>query len=73
MEIKEKKRTKKLTEREIIILKHIAAGYSDMEIAGTVKLSYGTVRKIIEDILKKADVTNRVTLVAWGFRNNYLK
>lgn len=73
MEIKEKKRIKKLTEREIIILKCISAGYSDLEIADAVHLSYGSIRKAIENIFKKADVTNRITLVTWGFRNNYLK
>lgn len=71
--IKEKKRKKELTERELLILKYICAGYSDKEISEFIDVSYNNLRRIIDVIYTKADVSNRVTLIAWGFRNNYLK
>lgn len=73
MEIKEKKKEIKLTERELLILKYIAAGYSDNEISKFLKLVNSTLRRSIDTLYRKVDVYNRVTLVAWGFRNKYLK
>ena len=73
MEIKEKKKEIKLTERELLILRYIAAGYSDAEIAQYMNLVISTLRRAIDTLYRKVDVYNRVTLVAWGFRNKYLK
>jgi DNA-binding NarL/FixJ family response regulator len=72
MDIKEKKKKVELTEREFLILKFIAAGYSDLEIAQFLKLANSTLRRSIDVLYRKTDVCCRASLVAWGFRNNYL-
>ena len=73
MEIKEKKREIKLNEKEQLILQYIAGGYSDKEIAEQMGYAYGSIRRFVFGMLAKAGVFNRVSLVAWGFRNKYLK
>lgn len=73
MEIKEKKRTTTLNKRELIILKYIAKGYSNAEISEFMELAYSTFCAALNSLYLKTDTINRATLVAWGFRNNYLK
>lgn len=52
-----------LTEREIFILNHIAAGLSYDQIAGGLGISYGTVRKHIENMYRKLNVHNKVEAI----------
>lgn len=71
--IKEKKKKIELSERELLILKYVAAGYSDAEIADFLHLNYSNLRRSLDFLYRKVDVLNRATLIAWGFRNGLLK
>lgn len=53
-----------LTDREIEVLKHIAAGLDTREIADVLSISHQTVRKHIENILAKMNAANRAHMVA---------
>lgn len=48
-----------LTDREVAVLRQIAAGKTNKEIAPMFNLSVASVKKIVQDILKKLDATNR--------------
>jgi len=58
-----------LTAREAEILTLIAAGHSNLEIAGTLYLSINTVKTYIRTAYSKIDVTRRSQAVAWAIRN----
>jgi len=51
--------TKKLTDREVDVLRLIARGLSNPDIAARLHLSEGTVRNHVSAILSKLDVTDR--------------
>jgi DNA-binding NarL/FixJ family response regulator len=51
--------TNKLTEREIEVLRHLARGFSNTEIAEQLFLTEGTVRNHISSILAKLEVSDR--------------
>lgn len=53
----------KLTSREITILEAIASGMSYDQVADSVGISYGTVRKHIENIYRKLNVHNKVEAI----------
>lgn len=53
----------KLTPREMIILEEIASGMSYEQIADSVGISYGTVRKHIENIYRKLEVHSKVEAI----------
>ena len=48
-----------LTAREVAVLKHIAAGKTNKEIAPSFNLSVASVKKIVQDILRKLDAASR--------------
>lgn len=52
-----------LTERERSILRLVAGGYSNKEIARSLHLSEGTVKNYISDILLKLDCRDRTHAV----------
>lgn len=52
-----------LSEREQEVLRLIAEGYSNREIAGTLYLSEGTVRNYVSVLLQKLEVRDRTQLV----------
>jgi DNA-binding NarL/FixJ family response regulator len=52
-----------LTKREIEILEHLSKGLSYDQIADNLNISSGTVRKHIENIYRKLQVTNKVDAV----------
>lgn len=52
-----------LTEREIEVLKHIAAGASNQNIADALVISLGTVKSHIHHIMNKLDAKNRTEAV----------
>ena len=51
--------TSKLTERELEILRLVAKGYSNLDIADALFLSEGTIRNYISAILSKLNVSDR--------------
>ena len=58
-----------LTEREVEVLRLIAGGLSNQEIAGKLFISEATVKTHINNIFSKADLRDRGQAVAYAFRN----
>ena len=52
-----------LTEREVEVLRLLAGGYSNREIAGALHLAEGTVKNHISSILSKLGVRDRTRAV----------
>ncbi len=50
------------TGRELEVLRYVAAGYSDKEIAQLLVIGYGTVRVHLNNLLQKTGRTNRTEL-----------
>ncbi len=61
-----------LTEREIEVLKHIALGASNQDIADTLVVSIGTVKSHIHHIMNKLNAQNRTEAVATARSLNIL-
>lgn len=61
-----------LTNREAEILRLIAKGLSNTEVAGVLTLSRATVRTHLEHIYEKLEVTNRVEAVTEGIRKGLI-
>lgn len=59
-----------LTEKETEIVKHIAEGLSNKEIASTLFLSEGTVRNNISVILEKLNLKGRTQLAVFYYKNS---
>lgn len=55
------------------ILALIANGASDDNIADKIGCSRGTVRNRILELFSESGLRSRCELVAWGFRQGYLK
>ena len=52
-----------LTERELEVLEHLSKGLSYEQIADNLFISYGTVRKHVENIYRKLKVNNRIEAI----------
>ncbi len=61
-----------LTEREADILRAIADGLSNAEIAGRVWLSPETVKTHVKSILAKLGVRDRTQAVVWAYRTGFV-
>ncbi len=61
----------KLSDREIDVLKLIARGYSNTEIASRLFLSEGTVRNYVSTILSKLDVADRTQAAVLAMRMGF--
>lgn len=57
-----------LSEREIGVLKLVAQGMNNKEIAGALFLSEGTVRNYISNLLEKLDLRDRTQLAIYYFK-----
>jgi DNA-binding CsgD family transcriptional regulator/tetratricopeptide (TPR) repeat protein len=55
-----------LTARELEVLRHVAAGRSNAQIAGDLFISPKTVSVHVSNLLRKIGVTNRVQAAAWA-------
>jgi DNA-binding CsgD family transcriptional regulator len=59
-----------LSEREVDVLRLVATGKTDAEIAIALFISPRTVSNHVRSILGKLDVTSRSAATAWAVRNN---
>jgi DNA-binding NarL/FixJ family response regulator len=58
-----------LTQREADVLKHLAHGLTNKEIAETLHLSYETVKEHVQHMLRKVGLTDRTQAAVWAVRN----
>lgn len=58
-----------ISEREFDIIKKIADGFSNKEIAESLFLSEGTVRNNISNILDKLDLRDRTQIAVYYYKN----
>jgi len=61
-----------LTSRELEILRLIALGLTNKEIAGTLVISPETVKTFVSRILAKLGLRDRVQAVVYGYRHGLL-
>jgi len=59
-----------LTNRESQVLRHIALGLSNREIASSLKISIETVKEHVQNILRKIRVSDRTQAAVWAVRRN---
>lgn len=62
-----------LTNRESQVLRHIALGLSNREIAVSLEISIETVKEHVQNILRKIDATDRTQAAIWATRKELLK
>lgn len=71
-EIETKK--KKLTQRDLEVIQHIANGLNDREISKVFNLTYASTRTVIKSIMDYAHIEgSRTALVSWAYKNGILK
>lgn len=57
-----------LTQRESEVLRQLAYGLTNKEIAGTLHISYETVKEHVQHILRKIGVSDRTQAAVWAVR-----
>jgi DNA-binding NarL/FixJ family response regulator len=57
-----------LTQRESEVLKQLAMGLTNKEIANTLHISYETVKEHVQHILRKIGVSDRTQAAVWAVR-----
>jgi DNA-binding CsgD family transcriptional regulator len=62
-----------LTPREVQVLRLVAAGKSNKEVADALSLSVKTVERHVGNILTKLDVSSRVAATAWAYENEVVR
>jgi len=62
-----------LTRRELEIIKHMAGGKRNKDIARLLNLSESTVRNHISNVFNKLEVYDRMTVVLLAIRNGWIK
>jgi DNA-binding CsgD family transcriptional regulator len=62
----------RLTKRELDIIRRIAVGASNREVAKQLSISEKTVSRHLANIYAKLDVSSRTAAVAWAHQNNVL-
>ncbi len=58
-----------LTQRESEVLRQVALGLTNKEIAQVLHISYETVKEHVQHILRKVGVTDRTQAAVWAVRN----
>lgn len=69
----DKEKLESLTRRELEILRQIAGGMFNKEIAINLEISERTVKNHISNIFKKIDVSDRTQAAVFAIRNNVVK
>jgi DNA-binding NarL/FixJ family response regulator len=59
-----------LTKRESEVLKQLAFGLTNKEIAQSLGISYETVKEHVQHILRKIGVSDRTQAAVWAVRKN---
>ncbi len=59
-----------LTQRESEVLRHLAMGSTNKEIATALHISYETVKEHVQHILRKIGVTDRTQAAVWAVRKS---
>jgi DNA-binding NarL/FixJ family response regulator len=62
-----------LTDRELLIIKEIANGFSNKEIGEKLFLTEGTIKNNITNILSKLGLRDRTQIAIFAFKNNLVK
>jgi DNA-binding CsgD family transcriptional regulator len=62
-----------LTPREVQVLRLVAAGKSNKEVADALSLSVKTVERHVGNILMKLDVPSRVAATAWAYEHGVVR
>jgi len=57
-----------LTNREVQILRHLAFGLSNKEIAGSLEVSIETVKEHVQNILRKMELKDRTQAAVWAVK-----
>ena len=60
-----------LTQRESEVLRQLAYGLTNKEIANTLKISYETVKEHVQHILRKIGVSDRTQAAVWAVAKNW--
>lgn len=68
----EQKKIDDLTDREMEVLKHLAYGMYNKEIAETLSISERTVKNHVSSIFKKIDVNDRTQAAVFAIRNHII-
>ncbi len=63
----------KLTQRELVVLKHLCKGLSDKEIASALCVSPATVRTHVHHLLEKLGLRDRTQLVIYALNNMVIR
>ncbi len=61
-----------LTQRESEVLRQLANGLTNKEIANTLNISYETVKEHVQHILRKIGVSDRTQAAVWAVRKGLL-
>ena len=59
-----------LTERELDVLRYMAKGYTNQEIAKAMTVSLSTIKAHVSKILEKLSATNRVEAILAALKTN---
>ena len=57
-----------LTQQEIVVIWHVAHGFSDRQVAAAMRITAATVQRHIHNIYDKTSVANRIKLIHYALR-----
>ena len=72
METKQRIKNRRLTDRELELIKKIAGGFNDFEISEMLNIKVQTIRGMVNKILNKTGTMNRPQLVFFACQNNII-